>query len=257
MNRRNYHKYKQAYLIIIGRDMPYIKIKRYMQDAGMCAVAAASSVANFYDKSINYEIVKNIADNDGDGLFTSELSLLLNNIGFYKVTVISSDINQLDFSWKDYSKNRLISVLKKSVKKNKDSDYKNVNRKYIEFLSKKCDNNLIIDYQFGKYIRKYIDEGKPILTSFNWNLFFQCVKWSNGRSDAINGEYEEHEVVICGYDDVGVDVVDSHHEMYKGKLSKFKNGRYRISWETLMTVMGNYGDLIIPENFKGLLDKKV
>ncbi len=229
--------------------MPILRIKRFLQDPGLCTIAAAAEVCNFYDKTVTYEMVKEIADNDGSGLCTSELAILLNKLGFQKLTIVSSDITQLDFTWKDLSKKDMVAKLKESVRKNKDKDYREVNRMYAEILSDETkDNNLVIDHSFGKYIRQSIDDGKPVLASFNWTMFFQWTKWNNGKDDPINGDSEEHEVVICGYDEKGVRIVDSHHEMYKGKLKKFKNGRYRMSWETLMTVMG-YGDLIIPEGF--------
>jgi hypothetical protein len=230
--------------------MPILRVRRFLQDPGHCAVASAAVVANYHNKEITYEQVKKIADNDGDGLYTVEIALLLNKIGFQKVTIVSSDVSQLDYKWKNLSRAAFISALKKSLRKNKEKYYKEVNSLYCKFLSDKTkENNVIIDYHFGDYIRNALDKGSPVLVSFNWNVHFQWTKWNkNGNSDPINGETEDHEVVICGYDDYGVSVVDSHHDMYKGKLKKFKSGRYRMSWETLMTVMG-FGDLVIPEGF--------
>jgi hypothetical protein len=119
----------------------------------------------------------------------------------------------------------------------------------VKFLENEDGNNVIIDRQFGNHIREAINNGLPVLVSFNWNLFFKFPKWNKyGEADPIRGDFEQHEVVIYGYDDDGVNIIDSHHEMYKGKLKKYRNGRYKMDWETLMTTMGS-GDLIIPKEF--------
>jgi hypothetical protein len=230
--------------------MAILKLQRYFQDPGCCAVAASASVANFYYPKMNYALVSKIAKNDGSGMHTPAIAILLNQLGFTKVTIISADVNQLDFSWKNFTRRKMVGALRKSVKDAPNKDYKAINEQYVEFLANKdCDNNLIIDHRFGDYIRSAIDAGKPVLASFNWNMFFEWTKWNDdGMDDAIKGEAQEHEVAICGYDDHTVSIVDSHHEMYKGKLKRYKNGRYKMPWETLMTVMG-YGDLIIPENY--------
>lgn len=226
-----------------------LRVKRFKQQPGECAVAASAAITNFYDKTTTYRSLRKIADPDGTGMYSPQIGLLLNKIGFTKITIVSSDVNQLDFAWRDLTKEQLIDVLKKSVKKNKDKDYKEVNQLYMDFLLASPDNNVIIDHAFGRHVRTAIDNGKPVLASFNWNMFFKWTKWNDsGKEDPVLGDTEEHEVVVCGYDEKGVNIVDSHHEMYKGKLKKFKNGRYKMPWETLMTVMG-YGDLIIPEGF--------
>jgi hypothetical protein len=64
----------------------------------------------------------------------------------------------------------------------------------------------------------------------------------------MKGDYSEHEVVIYGYDEKGVYILDSHHKLYRGRLAKYRKGRYKMDWETLHTVMG-FGDLIIPERY--------
>jgi hypothetical protein len=225
-----------------------LKVRRFLQEPGCCGIAAAASTANFYDSEVNYSIASRICKNDGEGLFTPDIARLCNRLGFTKVTIISADIGLLDFEWAHLKKPDLIQQLKRSYRYNPDPGSRESAGAYVKFLTDRDhDNDLIIDLHFGKYIRKHLSQGKPVLASFNWNLFFEFPKWNEqGKPDPIKGEFEEHEVVIVGYDNNGVDIVDSHHEMYQGKLSKYRSGRYRMDWETLHTVMG-FGDLILAD----------
>ena len=56
------------------------------------------------------------------------------------------------------------------------------------------------------------------------------------------------ELIANGYDDKGVWRVDSHHQHYKYKRKKYKKGFYKISWENLLTCMGQ-GDIILPDDY--------
>lgn len=232
-----------------SRRLPHLH--RYLQEPGECAVAASASIANFYNKEIDYDFARAVADTDGQGLYTPSIGRLLNDLGFTSVSIVSADLLTLDFEWKDLEPDEMTRQLKKAAKRHEDKGTREIALSYAEFLSDPtCSNELIIDRHFGKYIRKYVgQQGIPILASFNWNLFFEFPKWNaSHKSDPVRGEYEEHEVVIYGCDDKGVDILDSHHEMYEGRLSKYRTGRYRMDWETLMTVMG-FGDLIIPGEY--------
>ena len=240
-----------------------LKVHRFRQSPGECSIAASAAVAHYYNKSINYKLVSHIAENDGDGLYTPDIGILLNRIGFTKVTIISADVNHFDFTWKDFTKEQLISELKHCKRYNRDKDSKEIASAYVKFLcSESNENSLIIDHRFGDYIRASIDEGEPVMVCFNFNIFHEIEKWDdNGEPDPRKGHAEEHEVVVSGYDDEGVYIVDSHHELYTGKLRKYRNGRYKMKWETLMTVMG-LGDVIIPSGYlaeraeHGLVQKK-
>lgn len=227
-----------------------LNVERFLQEPGECAVAAAATVANYYNNDVGYDEAREICQPDGDGMYTGDIARLLNRLGFKKVTVISADIHQLDFGWQSLSKERLIIEIKKASRSFRDHGYRNSARSYVKMLTDRtCDNSIIIDFHFGKYIRQFLKAGKPVLASFNWNLFFKFPKLdSQGRPDAIKGDYEEHEIVIVGYDDTGVEIVDSHHEMYTGKLSTYRSGRYRMDWETLHTVIG-FGDVILPDEY--------
>lgn len=225
------------------------RMRRYLQDAGACAFGAVASVGNYFNRKLNYDVVCKILQPDGEGLYTPDIGILLNTVGFTEVTIITADLDQVDFKWKDLTKNKLVEQLKTSRRSHPDSGCREVARQYVKFLEAESGNNLVIDMHFGDHIRKALDQGVPVLASFNWNLFFNMPKWNEyGEDDPIKGEFEQHEVVIYGYDDKGVNILDSHHEMYKGKLKKYRRGRYRMDWETLMTTMG-CGDLIIPGGY--------
>ena len=234
--------------------MSKLKIKRFIQEPGHCAISSSATVGNYYDKSIDYEKAKIISQKKIErdtslGLETGEIGSLLNYLGFNKVTIISSNLFYLDYSWARLSKKNLITNLE--IARNKVSvDYSNSCNTVYKFL-KLCDydNNLIIDFKFGDYIKETLDKKNPLILTFNWNMFFRYPKYNDKNlEDAIKGDVEEHAVVAYGYNKKGVNVCDSHHQYYKYKLKKHRKGFYTISWENLMSIMG-YGDLIIPECF--------
>jgi hypothetical protein len=229
-----------------------LNVRRFKQLSGECAIAAAASVANFYNPEIEYDYVSNLVANDGNGMYTPDTGTLLNRLGFQSVTIVTANIELLDFYWKSLRKDKLIEQLRKTIKYHKDhrnKDSREEAASYIKFLNRQPGNKVLIDRHFGHHIRESLDNGNPVLVDFNWNLFFEYPKWSDMRDvDPIKGDSEEHEVVINGYDKNGVHIVDSHHELYNGRLSKFRNGYYTMTWEELMTVMGS-GDLLIPHNY--------
>lgn len=224
-------------------------MKRFEQEPGCCAFGAVAAVANYLHRAIDYDLVCRVKRPDGEGLYTPDIGTLLNTVGFKKVKIISADLSQLDFKWADLSKKKLIEQMKEYRRKHPDQEGRDVARQYVKFLEGEEDNQLTIDMHFGQHIRESLIAGTPVLASFNWNLFFSFPKWNEfGDADPIKGDFEQHEIVIYGFDDKGVNILDSHHEMYKGKLKKYRSGRYKMDWETLMTVMG-FGDLIIPSGF--------
>jgi hypothetical protein len=227
-----------------------LKLQRFLQKPGECAIAAAASIANFYNKKVDYKLTRKIAKPDGEGMYTPEIGILLNKLGFEKVTIVSADIRLLDFKWATLSKEGLIKQLKIAGRYGSDSEDRYISRQYRNFLlDSKSDNELAIDLHFGNYIRKTLDSGIPLLANFNFNLFFTYPKCDDsGKNDPHKGDFSEHEVVIYGYDDNGVNILDSHHQLYKGRLARYRRGRYKMDWETLHTVMG-FGDLIIPEKY--------
>ena len=234
--------------------MAKLKLKRYLQDPSYCAVASSASIVNYYNSKLNYENTKTIAEDFvggeevmSEGMYTGEIAQLFNLLGFKDVTVVSSCIDYLDFSWAKLSKSALIKNLKKMSRIRKDM--KENAKSMVRFLEESGYNNqLIIDYKFGDYIRKSIDKGIPVSISFKWTVFLRFEKYNDkGKPDAFKGDDEEHAVVIVGYDDKGVHVVDSHNKFYKYRLKKYRKGRYHILWEDLMYVIS---DVVIPSNYQ-------
>jgi hypothetical protein len=222
--------------------MPKLHINRYLQDVGQCAIASSSTLGNFFNPDIDYNLCKKmiykITKNPSDGLDSGEIGLFLNFLGFKSVNIISSDLHMFDYSWTKLKKENLIETLKKASKKNKTA-YKIALKSIIKWIdSKEFNNKLVIDYKFGDYIKKEIDKGIPLIVTFNWTLFFKMTKM-----DPFSEEWEEHAVVAYGYDKKGVFICDSHHEHYKYKLKRFREGLYHMNWETLMSVIG-FGDVI-------------
>lgn len=235
--------------------MKRLKVNRFQQDPCYCAVAACSSIINYYNPEMDYEKTKEIADKKiskniaTEGLTSGEICSLLNVLGFNKVVLVSSDINFFDYQWVKYKKRRMIETLKDAVKKKKSQEEKATLKDVYKWYKKiEYDNQIIIDYDFGKYIREHLNKKKPVILTFNWTMFFKFEKFGKYSVDPINGEYEEHAVASNGYDKNGVWIIDSHHQNYKYKRKKYKKGFYKISWENLMAIIG-MGDVILPDNF--------
>ena len=235
--------------------MRRLKVKHYLQDPCFCAVAACASAANFYNPEISYETtkalaLKKVSKKIGDeGLESPEICRLLNLLGFYKVTYITSYLNLVDYQWMNYGRKTLLREFEKAAKVKKDKSERNMCRATIKWLKDYTyDNRMIISYDFGKYIRQHLNRKKPVVLSFNWTMFQKFAKEGDFGPDPYNGEEEEHAVVANGHDDKGVWIVDSHHQYYKYKRKKYRRGYYKMSWENLMTCMGQ-GDVILPEEY--------
>ena len=235
--------------------MRRIKVTHFLQDPAYCAVASSAVVANFYNSEINYNDTKTLAHKKISkevgwiGLDSGEICVLLNLLGFRKVTLVSSSLGIFDYSWEKYSKNKLLGTLYESIKKKKEKIDRDLSKNILKWYSQEEYNNIIkIDYDFKKYIKKYLNKKKPVIVSFNWTMYFRFIKDGEYSGDAINGEDQEHAVVLNGYDDKGVWIVDSHHKSYKYKRKKYRRGFYKMKWEHLLTCMGQ-GDVIFPEDY--------
>ncbi len=234
--------------------MRKLKITRYKQYPGHCAVAACGTVANYYNKDMNYDVSQDVAKkkvnkNIDDGLDSGEIGSLLNHLGFKKVNIVSTNLHILDYSWVKLSKPQLISKMRE-MKKTYKGEYKDVLKSLYKWIdTEEFDNNIIIDYDFGKYIRQTLDKKQPLVISFNWTMYFKYSKYTSYVPDSIKGDYEEHGVVAYGYNKKGVHICDSHHQCYKYRLKKYRDGLYLIPWEHLMSIMG-WGDLYIPEDYE-------
>lgn len=236
--------------------MPRFEVRRFKQDPGCCAIAACACVSNYWDPDKDYDIAKEIVIKKikknviNDGLYSGEICLLLNEMGFYKVTMISSIMDIFDYKWKRFKRRKMIKTLEESIKNKQYTEEKNQTRRILKWLKNyDYDNNIIIDYNFGKYIRDFIRRKKPVIVCFNWTMYFKyCKSNDKGYEDIYNGSSEMHAAVIYGYDTKGVHICDSHNALYTYKRKKYRTGFYKISWENLMSVIGE-GDIFLPDQY--------
>lgn len=236
--------------------MKRLKVTHFLQDPCYCAIAACATVGNYYNPEINYESTKKLADKKiskrikEEGTESSQMGMLLNELGFYKVTYVTSVLDLVDYAWSRYGRKKMISTLEYSASVKKDAGDRANTRKTVKWLKNyKYDNNLVISYKFGKYIRQHLNRKKPVILTFNWTMLQEFSKAGDDEVlDPYNGDDEEHAVVANGYDDKGVWIVDSHHQYYKYKRKKYRKGFYKISWESLMTCIGQ-GDVFLPEEY--------
>ena len=230
-----------------------MKIRRYLQDPAHCATAATASICNYYNSKIDYEQTKKVAQFFlgplNGGLVDGEMGILFNLLGFRVVDIITTDLYLFDYSWATFGRRKLIATMEKA--KNKISEeYREDFKHLIKFLRNRgFKNNIIIDYNFGKHIRKCLDKHILVLLGFNWTMFFKMPKencW--GAKSPARGYWQYHAIVGYRYDEKGVYVCDSHQEAYKYRLKRFRTGRYKISWENLATVLEG-GSIIIPKDY--------
>jgi hypothetical protein len=216
-----------------------------------CSIAATASLANFFDSDVDYKDVRQLVSKRkrSHGLYTSQQARLLNDLGFEAVTIVTADLNLIDFPWARLSKKGLIRRMKRlrahyGRQKDKDSwDYVADMIKWLE--DDNCENNLIIDYEFKKHIKKQLNRGIPVGAAVNWTSLFKFSKGDRRQKDGdIKGEGEDHSIVIRGYDEKGVFVVDSHYQHYTGKRAKYKRGYYKLPWDKFLVNIPA-GDLIL------------
>jgi hypothetical protein len=234
--------------------MKRLKVTHYLQDPCCCAVASCATAANYYNSEINYENTKTLAKKvskkvTDEGIESSQIGMLLNRLGFQKVTLVTSYLNLVDYDWQKFGRKRMIKVMEQSIIAKKEKEEKAMTRLALKWLKDyDYDNQLIISYDFGKYIRQHLNKKMPVVLGFNWTMFQKFAKDGENGPDPFNGEEAEHAVVANGYDNKGVWIVDSHHKFYKYKRKKYRRGFYKISWENLMTCIGQ-GDVILPSDY--------
>ncbi|MHA1470753.1 MAG: hypothetical protein ACTSSP_09365 [Candidatus Asgardarchaeia archaeon] len=238
--------------------MRRLKMTHFLQEPAHCAVASIACVTNYYNPEIDYEYVRDLAykkimseeDLKEQGLDSGQMCLLLNLLGFYKVTLITSDLAVFDYSWANFGRKRLIKTLKDSCNKKEDEEEKETTKNVYKWLKKiDYDNNIKINFDFRKYIQQHLNRRKPVLLSYVWTMFQKFPKdGEDGNYDSINGDWVEHAVAANGYDDKGLWIVDSHHQFYKYKRKKYRKGFYKMSWDNLLTCLGQ-GDVILPEEY--------
>lgn len=231
-------------------DRILLSVKRYKQRRGECSIAAASSLANFFDSSIVYKEVRELVPKKLRcmGFHTAQEARLLNQLGFEAVTIVTADLNLVDFGWAKYTKKSIIRRMKMLR-----AHYRRTREKYlVEYVDdmidwledNRYDNNIVIDYEFKKHIKKQLARGVPVGAAVNWTSLFKFSKGNRRQNGDINGEAEDHAIVLRGCDDKGVFVVDSHHECYTGKRAKYKSGYYKLPWDKFLVNVPS-GDLIL------------
>jgi len=224
-----------------------LNLKRYRQRPSECAIAAASTLAHYYDKTVTYNQARKLIapSQRGQGLWTSQQARLLNMLGFGKVSIVTADLSLVDYSWKGLSKQKLVRNLQKLqayyVKKEAKLSAQWVEDLIVWLDDPMCDNRIIISQNFPYYIRRDLGHKRPVGASFNWTSLH---KFSQLKSNGGLGEPEEHCVVIRGYDTSGIFVVDSHYAYYRGKRANMRKGYYKITWEKFL-VNAPYGDLVL------------
>lgn len=229
-----------------------LRVKRFCQHENECAIASVASLANFYDKNIKYDNIRHHIPYclRRNGLYTSQQAKLLNAIHFKNVTIVTSDLDIVDYSWSKLSRYGLSKKLIKLYRyynrtKNLNGNSNDIVYDLYQWLSNKNFNNkIIIDNDFAKYIKKCLDSGHPVCASVNATSMFKMKKWSHCGDSDIKGQRVDHAIVIRGYDSKYVYIVDSDHGFGRRiSLRKYVTGYYRISWEKLLTNIP-CGDLI-------------
>jgi hypothetical protein len=240
--------------------MPKLEITRFRQDPNCCAIATCAMLARFYNPRIEYSEVVEFAVKHfskrilEDGLCSGEICRLLNLLGFQKVTLVTADNSIIDYSWSKFGRRQMLRCFDECLKRKKSRSEKGAIRCLKKWMGDmQYDNEIVIDYGFGNYIRKWIRRNKPLGLSFNWTVFFKFAKDADsprGGVDVYNGLSQDHAVVAYGYDKRGVNICDPHHLNYTYRRAKYRKGFYRISWENLMTIMGTNQDLYLPERYE-------
>jgi hypothetical protein len=231
-------------------DRVLLSVKRFKQQPSECAIAAASSLANFFDSSVAYKEVRELVPKKirKEGLETSQEARLLNQLGFEAVTIVTADLNLVDFGWANYTKKSIIrrmKMLRAHYRRQKEKDLVAYVNDMVDWLEDdRYDNNIVIDYEFKKHIKRQLARGVPVGAAINWTSLFKFSKGDRRQNGDISGEPEDHAIVLRGCDDKGVFVVDSHHECYKGKRAKYKSGYYKLPWDKFLVNVPS-GDLIL------------
>ena len=233
-----------------------LKINRFVQDPSYCAVASSACLANFFNKDIDYEKTKEIVHSiykketiREEGMDTGQICTLLNALGFQKVTVITSNLHIFDYTWENYSRNKMIRTLKTASRK-LDAGYRESALLFHNWLKNKdYDNKIILDYDFSKYIQESIEGGTPAYVTFNWTMHFKYHKENEkGRKDEFKGNFTEHATIAYGIDNKNVHICDSHKNFYVKKLKRYSKGMYTVPWTQFMSIMG-FGDVILVDNY--------
>lgn len=239
--------------MVLSRNM--LKVKKYTQNEGECAICAVASLSHFYKKEINDEYVKNLIEKRArkQGLWTTEMGELLNILGFNSIKLVTANLNMIDFSWSNFSKPKIIKKIKRL-----SQYYKRINHEFSDMMShvhqwltdKENDNSIVIDHDFPVHIKRCIDRGIPVIATINATVLFKLPKGPvagvyNNKELDIKGTAQEHAVVIRGYDSKNVYIVDSDNGP-DTQFKKYRTGYYKLTWNKFLIGTQN-GDLLYAE----------
>lgn len=231
--------------------MKRLKVQCYPQYNDTCAIASIASIANHFDSEIDYDKVYKIAENNFDrvdlGLNTGEMCILLNKVGFEKVTLVSANLEYLDFSWTKLSRGKVLEKLQ-NKKELIDESYTETHRDLCKWLGdyNYC-NKIIVDYDFLKYAKESLDKSSPPMLSFNWTMLFKEAKRGIRGKDSVKGFNEYHAVAVNGYTKDSFIFCDSDETNYK-KFKRYSKNEYKIPICDLMIAMSD-GDMFIANKF--------
>lgn len=236
---------------MLVQERVLLNVKRYKQKESECAIAAASSVSSYYVDALNYNIIRKMVPMKvrSIGMDTSEQASLFNKVGFKNVSIVTSDLDLIDYSWSKLSRKNIIKKLNQlknyyRYKVNHECEYERVSLLLRWLGNYEYNNNIIIDYDFPKYIKRSLNFGRPVCAAINATSMFKIKKWPYNKDSDIKGLPADHAIVIRGYDSKGVYIVDSDHGFSFKWLKKFENGYYKISWDKLLSNMHG-GDLVL------------
>lgn len=209
-----------------------LTVRRFPQRSQECGIASVSSIANYYDPNIEYSDVRKLVADESrvNGMQVPQQALLLNDLGYSKVTIITHDLDMFDYSWNRFCNATVASRLRKVKRyfsQKGESDYASLTENYIKWLLRDgCENRVKIDHDFAKYIKRHLRDGRPVSCILNWNAMYKRAK---AKTQSAVGQTDFHAVVARGYDCNDVFVVDS--DSFRNE-----NGYYKIKWSRFLTV---------------------
>lgn len=219
----------------------FLRVKKNKQAINECAIASVASLCHYYNKKIKYSKIRETIPHFAriGGLYDVEQGMLLNSLGFKNVNIVNCDLEIFDFSWNNLPKNQLLKKIKKvkkyynksfgfhssvapySEQSQKKQELKQYSELFYSWLAqKKYNNNLIIDTDYAKYIKKSLNQGNPVIAGLNMTTLGKSQK----EGSDIGGFQLFHSVIIRGYDDKNVYIVDSDSE----------KGYYSVKWTKLL-----------------------
>lgn len=120
----------------------------------------------------------------------------------YKATLYSYNWNVFDPSWKDYSSNKIVIMLRKQMRyKFQKRKLQVASKAYIRFLE--AGGKVSFDELSDELIKKYLSQQVPVLTGLSATHLYQTPReiGATNKYDSIKGEPVGHFVIVNGYDD--------------------------------------------------------